>query len=97
MKGPFRCPDCGSTNTGQSTYSDYCNDCGYSQGYRTAVKYLMLALLIIFASCQKELSRERKCGTVIRTALHWSYVSYGPNDVEAVPGVLIVNDKYCQP
>jgi predicted RNA-binding Zn-ribbon protein involved in translation (DUF1610 family) len=29
----FPCPDCGSYNTGQSTYTDYCNSCGWSQGY----------------------------------------------------------------
>jgi len=29
----FKCPECGSTNTGQSTYTDYCNDCGWYQGY----------------------------------------------------------------
>jgi predicted nucleic-acid-binding Zn-ribbon protein len=31
--GGFKCPDCGSTNTEQSTYADWCNDCGYNQGY----------------------------------------------------------------
>lgn len=29
----FACPNCGSYNTGQSTYVDYCNSCGWSQGY----------------------------------------------------------------
>ena len=29
----FACPECGSYNTGQSTYTDYCNTCGWSQGY----------------------------------------------------------------
>ena len=28
-----RCPDCGSMNTSQSTYADWCNDCNWSQGY----------------------------------------------------------------
>lgn len=32
-KRGFTCPECGSKNTGQSTYSDYCNDCGWSYGY----------------------------------------------------------------
>lgn len=27
------CPNCGSENTGQSTYADWCNDCGWSFGY----------------------------------------------------------------
>lgn len=31
--GPFRCPNCGSMDTGQSTYVDWCNKCGDSQGY----------------------------------------------------------------
>ena len=29
----WKCPNCGSTNTGSSTYSDWCNDCDYSFGY----------------------------------------------------------------
>lgn len=29
----FACPNCGSYNTGQSTYVDYCNSCDWSQGY----------------------------------------------------------------
>ncbi len=32
-RGPITCPDCHSTNTGQSTYVDWCNDCGWSFGY----------------------------------------------------------------
>lgn len=32
-KSSFQCPNCGSWNTGQSTYSDWCNTCGESQGY----------------------------------------------------------------
>jgi uncharacterized OB-fold protein len=27
------CPECGSYNTGSSTYTDYCNTCGWVQGY----------------------------------------------------------------
>lgn len=27
------CPDCGSSNMGQSTYADWCNDCGWSYSY----------------------------------------------------------------
>lgn len=33
FRGPFTCPDCGSSNTGQGTYVDFCNDCGWSFGY----------------------------------------------------------------
>jgi predicted RNA-binding Zn-ribbon protein involved in translation (DUF1610 family) len=29
----FSCPNCGSYNTGQSTYADYCNSCDWGQGY----------------------------------------------------------------
>jgi len=29
----FACPNCGSYNTGQATYVDYCNSCNWSQGY----------------------------------------------------------------
>jgi len=28
-----KCPQCGSNNTGQSTYADWCNDCDWFQGY----------------------------------------------------------------
>lgn len=28
-----RCPECGSMNTGQSTYTDYCNDCDWRVVY----------------------------------------------------------------
>lgn len=31
--GSFKCPNCGSYNTGQSTYADYCNSCDWGQGY----------------------------------------------------------------
>jgi ribosomal protein L37AE/L43A len=27
------CPECGSTNQGQSTMADWCNDCGWSFYY----------------------------------------------------------------
>lgn len=27
------CPECGSTNAGQSTYADWCNDCGWFFSY----------------------------------------------------------------
>ncbi len=29
----FACPNCGSYNTGQATYADFCNSCGWTQGY----------------------------------------------------------------
>lgn len=29
----FSCPACGSYNTGQSTYVEYCNTCDWVQGY----------------------------------------------------------------
>lgn len=29
MKGSFQCPECGSWNTGQATYVDFCNDCDW--------------------------------------------------------------------
>lgn len=29
----FPCPKCGSWNTGQSTYTDWCNTCGWGVGY----------------------------------------------------------------
>lgn len=29
----FACPNCGSYNTGQSTYSDYCKSCDWHQSY----------------------------------------------------------------
>lgn len=29
----YACPNCGSYNTGQSTYSDYCNSCGWGHSY----------------------------------------------------------------
>ncbi len=29
----FACPNCGSYNTGQSTYADYCKSCEWGQGY----------------------------------------------------------------
>jgi hypothetical protein len=29
----FQCPRCGSWNTGQATYVDYCNTCDWSEGY----------------------------------------------------------------
>jgi hypothetical protein len=29
----FACPECGSYNTGQSTYTDYCNSCGWYNSY----------------------------------------------------------------
>lgn len=29
----FACPECGSHNTGQSTYADFCNTCDWGQGY----------------------------------------------------------------
>lgn len=32
-KGPIRCPKCGSTNTGQGIYVDWCNDCGWEESY----------------------------------------------------------------
>lgn len=31
--GSFKCSECGSYNTGQSTFADWCNSCGYSYGY----------------------------------------------------------------
>lgn len=31
--GRYRCPNCGSYNTNQSTYADWCNSCGDSNGY----------------------------------------------------------------
>lgn len=31
--GRMQCPECGSYNTNQSTYSDYCNSCDWSIGY----------------------------------------------------------------
>lgn len=27
------CPECGSTDTGSSTYTDYCNNCGWGFSY----------------------------------------------------------------
>lgn len=33
QEGLGRCPECGSTNAGQSTYADWCNDCGWSYSY----------------------------------------------------------------
>lgn len=33
-KGPFQCPQCGGWNTDQSAKTDYCNDCGYIEGYQ---------------------------------------------------------------
>lgn len=32
-RGPFTCPQCGSTNTGQSVKVDWCNNCDWSYGY----------------------------------------------------------------
>lgn len=29
----FQCPSCGSWNTAQATYVDWCKSCGWSQGY----------------------------------------------------------------
>jgi len=29
----FKCPRCGSWNTGQSAGADWCNSCDYSEGY----------------------------------------------------------------
>lgn len=29
----FACPNCGSYNTGQSTYNDYCNSCDWYTNY----------------------------------------------------------------
>lgn len=29
----FQCPNCGSYNTGQATYADYCNTCGWYTSY----------------------------------------------------------------
>ncbi len=33
FKGPSKCPDCGSYNTGESTNADWCNDCGWNFYY----------------------------------------------------------------
>lgn len=31
--GNMKCPNCGSYNTEQSTYADYCNSCDWGQSY----------------------------------------------------------------
>lgn len=31
--GRTKCSNCGSYNTNQSTYADWCNTCGESEGY----------------------------------------------------------------
>ena len=32
-RGCGRCPECGSEDTGESTYADWCNDCDWYFGY----------------------------------------------------------------
>jgi hypothetical protein len=32
-RGPFKCPNCGSWNTGQAIKVDWCYDCGYEDVY----------------------------------------------------------------
>lgn len=38
FRGPFTCPGCGSSNTGQTVKSDYCNDCGWYEWYPKVIK-----------------------------------------------------------